>query len=228
MTDFGYQWYPEMEPLDLNWDTDDVFAWPDEDVSTSEASPDPEQVATVDVRCHDLSVFVPSDEDLSGSNPMASSFPSWEESPAGIASPETPHLSRRGRNRIRKGEGKDSRTRRPSEWDNYQYESSESPAFCCLREQLGYEGISLLNLTRVADMIAFETKSRGIEISYRSRAARRRKPCAFHWLDENWASIEELFRLALREVLGDTSGVKPRGRKRKPRPQFEDLLSSNL
>jgi hypothetical protein len=48
-------------------------------------------------------------------------------------------------------------------------------------------------------------------------------------LDENWASIEEFFRSAVREVLGDTSGVKPKGRKKRlTAPEFDDLFSLNL
>jgi hypothetical protein len=220
MTDFGCQWYPEMDPLDLNWDEYDLCS--DEDVSTSGGSPDPKEVATV----ADLSLSLPSDEDAS----TACSCPSGEQSSLGTGSPETsetPDLRRCGRNRIRKGEGRDSRTRRPDKGDNYRYES-ESPAFRCIREQLGYEGISLASLARVGDMISSEARTSGIEISYRSRAARRRKPCAFHWVDENWDSVEGIFRSAIREVLGDTTGVKKKGRKRKFMPELDLAFPPHL
>jgi hypothetical protein len=125
------------------------------------------------------------------------------------------HQPRHGPNRIPKGCGRDARANTPDKWDFYDYQKV-SPGFLCLRE-LGYQGIVLESLWKVLEKIEEGVAKRGIVqlLTHRNRAAHRRKPCAFHWLDENWCLVEEIYKAAVREVLGDTSGLKPRGRKPK-------------
>jgi hypothetical protein len=135
----------------------------------------------------------------------------------------SPRTSRRP-NKIRKGYGKDSKTRRPDPWDHYVYESPLSPSFCSLR-RLGYKGISLDNVRKAGDMIEQLAEENGIELLPRNRVAHRRKPCAFHWFDQNWPSIARFYESTLLEILGDSEGVKKRGRK--PKPKLEDSVTSN-
>jgi hypothetical protein len=115
-------------------------------------------------------------------------------------------------NRLSKGTGSNSKSCAPDPYDNYPFER-DSLAWFRLR-LLGYTGISLQDLARVQRFIQIEAGSRGIVLSPRNRAARRRKPCGFHWLDENMRAIgRELFRRALISVLGHTTGTKKRGPK---------------
>jgi hypothetical protein len=117
-----------------------------------------------------------------------------------------------GPNSTPKGEGKDSRKASPDPADFYNYQG-ESIAFRHL-QALGYEGIIQGSLWKVMDKVQECAVKTGIAMSLtrRNRMARRRKPCAFHWLDENWCLLEEIFKTAVQEVLGDTSGLNPRGR----------------
>jgi hypothetical protein len=119
---------------------------------------------------------------------------------------------RRGRNITSKGKGPDSKTQSSDPWDSYNY-WAESIAFRGLRS-LGYEGIAIGPLRDVIDKVHEGAQKRGIAelLTHRNRMGRRRKPCAFHWLDENWCLVEEIFKIAVQEVLGNTSGVKRRGR----------------
>jgi hypothetical protein len=155
-------------------------------------------------------------------------FPVEEEddlvAPPSTAPPGPRAAPRHGPNKIRKGSGRDSKNKSPDKWDEWKYELN-SYAFLCLR-QMGYEGIILGALYRVLEMVERDAKLAGIRgrLTPRNRAAHRRKPCAFHWLDENWFWIGESYKAAVRCVLGETSGVKPRGRRRKPRTEPESLL----
>jgi hypothetical protein len=131
-----------------------------------------------------------------------------------------------GRSRVRKGDGNDSKAKAPDKWDNYDYRLS-SPAFARVL-CLGYKGIALGALCTVLDRVEDQAREDGISLTPRNRAARRRKPCAFHWFDENWSLVEDTYTIAVREVLGETSGIKRRGRRRKiAGQQFSDFLTSN-
>jgi hypothetical protein len=129
---------------------------------------------------------------------------------------------RYGPNRIPKGCGRDARANSPDPWDFYDYQKV-SPGFRCIRD-LGYEGIVLRSLWQVLKKV-----EAGAELlTHRNRAARRRKPCAFHWLDENWPVVKEIYKAAVQEVLGNTSGRKPRGRKPKQTFASKESSRSNL
>jgi hypothetical protein len=118
-------------------------------------------------------------------------------------------------NHVRKGAGKDSKAKAPDEWDNYDYRIC-SPAFNRV-VRLGYKGIVLEALCEVLDKVEDQAREDGILLTPRNRAARRRKPCAFHWFDENWSLVEKIYTTTVREVLGETSGLKRRGRRKKHR-----------
>jgi hypothetical protein len=119
---------------------------------------------------------------------------------------------RRMPNRIRKGAGPHGKAHAPDKHDGYRFEE-QSPAFFTLM-QLGYHGISLLDIIRVCAIIETTLLQRNIRLTYRNRAARRRKPCAFHWIDENWPYARNIYPVALHMVLGSTSGSRKRGPKK--------------
>jgi hypothetical protein len=115
-------------------------------------------------------------------------------------------------NRIRKGTGRNSKSKAPDPHDNYYFEM-HSLAWCRLR-MLGYNGITLQDLVRVQQVLQIEAQSRGIVLSGRNRAAQRRKPCGFHWIDENMHLIgRQMFEGAVFSVLGWKVGTKKRGPK---------------
>jgi hypothetical protein len=92
---------------------------------------------------------------------------------------------------------------------------------------LGYEGITITGLRRVAGLIEGHAEQMGLMLTHRNRAAHRRKPCAFHWLDSNWCWIGGLFVMAVRMVLGETRGVRPKGRKKRtPLPMISPFTYS--
>jgi hypothetical protein len=135
------------------------------------------------------------------------------ESTSSLPADVAPHPRiRRGPNITPKGKGKDSKTESPDRWDSYNYQA-ESIAFRGLQD-IGYKGIAPGSLWKVMDKVHEGAMKRGIAelLTTRNRMARRRRPCAFHWFDENWCLVEEIFKTAVQEVLGNTSGVKPRGR----------------
>jgi hypothetical protein len=145
------------------------------------------------------------------------------ESTSGLPADVAPHPQiHRGRNITPKGKGRDSKTESPDRWDSYNYQA-ESIAFRGL-QAIGYKGIVLRSLWKVMDKVHEGAMKRGIAelLTHRNRITRRRKPCAFHWLDENWCLLEEIFKTAVHEVLGDTTGLKRRGR---PKLHF---VESNL
>jgi hypothetical protein len=119
---------------------------------------------------------------------------------------------RRGPNKIHKGEGGDSKRQAPDKYDGYPYERC-SKAFRLLL-MMGYEGITTGALHEVGNLIEGIAEQRGIRLTHRNRAAHRRKPCAFHWFDENWPAIWDLYVATVRQLLGKTRGVKPKGRRK--------------
>jgi hypothetical protein len=93
-------------------------------------------------------------------------------------------------NRTKKGEGPESRQRATDRWDNYQ--ANRGVSFSRLG-QLGHPGITLAQLQKLCDKIAVFMRTRNIVLTGRNRWAKRRKPNAFHWLDENWGKISSIF-----------------------------------
>jgi hypothetical protein len=136
-----------------------------------------------------------------------------------VEEPDQNPLPRHGPNQVRKGYGRESRSNSPDKWDAYDFEVL-SPAYRCLRH-IGYEGITTDALWKVLDIVERDAKRCGVtkKITRRNRAAHRRKPCAFHWLDENWIWVQGICEKAFRQVLGETSGVRQRGRKSKSMPE---------
>jgi hypothetical protein len=94
----------------------------------------------------------------------------------------------------------------PDPFDYYEYEFS-SQAFLTLRFR-GYSGISFANLVRVAQTIETDATERHIRLTHRNLAAHRRQPCAFHWFDQNWFTIKEMYEYVLLTVLGPSEGVR--------------------
>jgi hypothetical protein len=73
----------------------------------------------------------------------------------------------------------------------------------------------MTDLVRVSNIVDNITHKLNIKLSLRNRAADRRKPNAFHWLDENWMQIgTQIFDGAVVTMLGHTRGVKKPGPKK--------------
>jgi hypothetical protein len=118
--------------------------------------------------------------------------------------------------RTKKGWGPESRARAPDPYDNYDFQRF-SNAYIRLRV-MGYEFFTLADVVRIGNIVEDQLLAKEKPITERNRAAHRRKPNAFHWLDENWPNITaEMFNNAVIAVLGDPSyprvrrrhGVKP-------------------
>jgi hypothetical protein len=209
-----YECYLQMETTDLSWEED--FSPPSHKEGSINEVPNTHTQMDAFDGVYDEEDFFHWDTE-----------PTWVD-PSPTAKTDTSRRPSRRRNKIRKGSGRDSKTRRPDLWDFYNYQSPLSNAFCCLR-RLGYNGISLVNIRKVSDIVQNNADENEIELTRRNRSAHRRKPCAFHWFDENWDSIALFYEAALKEVLGETTGVLKRGRKPKPKPipETEDSLTSN-
>jgi hypothetical protein len=97
---------------------------------------------------------------------------------------EIPHSVPLQYNRIKEGTGPESKQGSP---DRYDYSAFErySVAYARLR-LLGYHGINIHELVHVRNIIENFLGRTGIRLTGRNRAAPRRKPNAFHWIDENW------------------------------------------
>jgi hypothetical protein len=97
---------------------------------------------------------------------------------------------RRRPNQTKKGEGPESKQHAADEWDDYQASRGMS---CPRLSELGRAGITLAQLQKLCDNIAAFMKAKNITLTKRNRWAKRRKPNAFHWLDENWGTISSVF-----------------------------------
>jgi hypothetical protein len=117
--------------------------------------------------------------------------------------PDLCHSSRKSC-RVKKGEGPESRRFSPDAHDGYQFESKSSAYFRI--RQLGFERIHLPILVRLSNVIEADLAARGIRPTPRNRNARRRKPKAFHWLDENWQMIAPIFNFHALRGLKLTAG----------------------
>jgi hypothetical protein len=118
--------------------------------------------------------------------------------------------------RVKKGWGPESRAKAPDPHDFYDFQRS-SEAYVRLRV-MGYQFFTLADIVHIGSRVEDLLLSMEKPMTERNRAARRRKPNAFHWLDENWPNISpDMFKIAVMAVLGDPSrqrirrrhGVKP-------------------
>jgi hypothetical protein len=98
-------------------------------------------------------------------------------------SAESPRI----RQRTKKGTGPESKANAPDRHDSYDFQNC-SRAYMRLRV-LGCELLTLSDIVHLCAMIESLCQARGKRMTQRNRAARRRKPNAFHWLDENWDVI---------------------------------------
>jgi hypothetical protein len=94
-------------------------------------------------------------------------------------------------NRIKKGQGPESRRNAPDLYDDYRYQT-ESHAYARLLE-LGYPNLSVTRLIQLSNKLEDILLFKNVPLTLRKRAAKRRKPNAYHWLDENWVQIEPIF-----------------------------------
>jgi hypothetical protein len=115
-------------------------------------------------------------------------------------------------NRIKKGTGPESKCGSPDKYDRYPFDTC-SIAYGRLR-LLGFLEISIRDLILVGNIIENYLEDQGVRLSRRNRAAHRRKPNAFHWIDENWTRIPAgLYDNALFTVLSGGNPNQKQGRK---------------
>jgi hypothetical protein len=105
----------------------------------------------------------------------------------------------RGRNRVKKGEGPESRRHAPDPHDTYPYQTA-SRSYARLR-LFGHENLSLIGVVQLATAVEQIIIVSGQRIPPRKRAAKRRKPNAFYWFDENWNLISPVFDRCLQSVV---------------------------
>jgi hypothetical protein len=104
-------------------------------------------------------------------------------------------------NKIKKGDGAESKRNSPDEHDDYDFER-ESWSYIHMRI-MGYDHITLDQVALIGKVIRRSLRQIGIFLTPRNRPARRRKPNAFHWLDSNMATIGmNRFDSILFQVLG--------------------------
>jgi hypothetical protein len=89
-----------------------------------------------------------------------------------------------------KGEGKEGRWLSPDAHDHYPFD--RGPAMLRLRA-LGRDGIRLVQVVALCNSLEERARTEGQSLTHRNRWAKRRKPCAFHWIDENWKDISSYF-----------------------------------
>jgi hypothetical protein len=101
--------------------------------------------------------------------PSDVTVPSWQKDEGTKSNgsppvdPEPRNSLPRGRNKIRKGTGPDSKAGAPDTWDNYDY-LHRSGAYSYLRI-LGYAGIVLGALGKVVHKVEGNAKARGISLT---------------------------------------------------------------
>jgi hypothetical protein len=104
-------------------------------------------------------------------------------------------------NQIRKGEGADSKAKLPDPRDKYSFKT-RSIAYIRLK-QLGYHIVRVVEIVRICKVVDAALRKSGKTPTDRNRPCRRRKPVAFHWLDENWPLIGlPLYDRCVTSVLG--------------------------
>jgi hypothetical protein len=108
---------------------------------------------------------------------------------------------------VRKGEGADSKVMMPDPFDQYNFRT-KSIAYARMLG-LGYQNISLINVLAVCEQIQGMAQTNSIALTERNRPAKRRSPCAFHWLDANWAKYgPQVFDHAVFTTMGMPSGPR--------------------
>jgi hypothetical protein len=74
--------------------------------------------------------------------------------------------------------------------------------------------ISLADVVHISNLIENLLQVQRAPVTRRNRAARRRKPNAFHWLDENWGEITPaVYDPAVFAVLGTPAPSKAKQQK---------------
>jgi hypothetical protein len=126
-------------------------------------------------------------------------LPESAQRPAGPPAPR--------RNKVRKGHGADSKRMMPDPFDHYPFKT-KSISYARL-VGLGYPNISLINVLAVCQAIQSIMQANGIRLTERNRPAKRRSPCAFHWLDANWTTYgPQVFDRAVFTALGMPYGPR--------------------
>jgi hypothetical protein len=111
--------------------------------------------------------------------------------------------------RMKSGTGPESKRESPDPFDCYPFQTYSIS--CARLRMLGFMSISVPDLVRVGNIIENFLEHHAIPLSPRNRAARRRKPNAFHWIDENWTRIPWLlFDRAITAVLTKTETRRKR------------------
>jgi hypothetical protein len=98
-------------------------------------------------------------------------------------------------NQVKKGQGPESKFRHPDPHDDYNFPKL-SASYQRMAE-LGYATVTLTDLVRLCNQIERRLLEQGQQTTIRNRFAKRRKPNAFHWLDENWPSVRPIFESAV-------------------------------
>jgi hypothetical protein len=111
-----------------------------------------------------------------------SAFARLQEEPP----PAQKRKSRHG-NKVKKGDGCESKRLAPDPYDDYPF-TKASPAYQRLKF-LNAEFLSFPGLLEIGSCIEKTLQLQNAPLALRNRAARRRKPNAFHWFDENWCFI---------------------------------------
>jgi hypothetical protein len=140
-------------------------------------------------------------------------FPSIQELAPGLpVFPVHEQTRSHQHNRIKKGEGPESRQNAPDPHDSYAYQL-RSCAFARLF-QLGQANLPLSGVVKLATVVEHRVLELGCTTTPRTRAAKRRKPNAFYWFDENWYAIAPVFdecvRCATAHGRGEMAAHSPR------------------
>jgi hypothetical protein len=139
------------------------------------------------------------------SPPPATSLPEFQ-----IAEPkpiQIPALHPVKHKTIRKGYGTESKRFAPDPHDNYSFRT-KSLAFARI-VHLGFQKVTLTEVVRICNLIENFMRFTNRRMTERNRAARRRTPCAFHWLDANLPLIGMLFfDNTVMSVMGGKAGKK--------------------
>jgi hypothetical protein len=150
---------------------------------------------------------------LSGTNDPGFEKPVWNDSdgtrPSSSARRQSQLLHQGPK--IKKGWGPESRAKAPDPHDFYDFQRS-SDAYICLRV-MGYRFCTLDDIVHIGSKVEDLLLAKDRPMTERNRAARRRKPNAFHWIDENWSNIDpDMFKIAVFAVLGDPTCPRIRRR----------------
>jgi hypothetical protein len=103
--------------------------------------------------------------------------------------------------RTKKGWGRESKANAPDQHDCYDFEKCSLA--CIQLRQMGYKSLTLTDIVHIGGKVENLLLAQERPVTERNRAARRRKPNAFHWIDENWPNIDsDMFEKAVLAVLG--------------------------